>query len=233
MRKENEVKMLSPEMRRELKELFIKTERSYLLAQSTETRYIAQDIAGEFVALAFGTAPFEYKELGNEVKTKGFEFWIHQGFLPKRLVYRTLGDVINFRDKLKPRTVYKFRKFSDREIAEMMQAEELKAQKEWEEKRMTTIFQIEPSQDNLAFPPQEEKKEMTGLGNIDDVYKHYLKIVEENKELKDLLRNCKSSILFEADVVKETSGKQSNDYKMLSDLLTRIDAIVGAGGEKI
>ena len=54
----------------------------------------------------------------------------------------------------------------------------------------------------------------------------------ENQQLKELLRECKSSILFEADVVKETSGKHSKDYKMLSDLLTRIDAIVGAGGEK-
>ena len=29
---------------------------------------------------------------------------------------------------------------------------------------------------------------MTGLGNIDDVYKHYLKLVEENKHLKELLK---------------------------------------------
>lgn len=55
---------------------------------------------------------------------------------------------------------------------------------------------------------------------------------QNESKLKELLRECKSSILFEADVVKETSGKHSKDYKMLSDLLTRIDAIVGAGGEK-
>lgn len=122
-KKKNEVKKLSPEMRRELKELFIKTERSYRFAQYSETRYVAQDTAGEFVALAFGTAPFEYRELGNEVKAKGFVFWIHQGLLPNRLVYRAIGDMMNFRDKLKPRTVYKFRKFSDREIEEMLKKE--------------------------------------------------------------------------------------------------------------
>lgn len=121
--KKIEIKKLSPEMRRELKELLIKTERSYRLAHYTETRYVAQDTAGEFVALAFGTAPFEYRELGNEVKAKGFVFWIHQGLLPHRLVYKSLGDMMNFRDKLKPRTVYKFRKFSDKEIEEMLKKE--------------------------------------------------------------------------------------------------------------
>ena len=29
---------------------------------------------------------------------------------------------------------------------------------------------------------------MTGLGNIDDVYKHYLKVIEENKRLEKSLR---------------------------------------------
>ena len=32
---------------------------------------------------------------------------------------------------------------------------------------------------------------MTGLGNIDDVYKHYLKLVEENQKLKELLKECR------------------------------------------
>ena len=31
---------------------------------------------------------------------------------------------------------------------------------------------------------------MTGLGNIDDVYKHYLKVIDENKQLKELLSKC-------------------------------------------
>lgn len=52
----------------------------------------------------------------------------------------------------------------------------------------------------------------------------------KNQQLKELLKECKSSILFEADVVREISGKHSNDYKMLSDLLTRINSIIGEIG---
>ena len=32
---------------------------------------------------------------------------------------------------------------------------------------------------------------MTGLGNIDDVYKHYLKVIDENQQLKELLKRIK------------------------------------------
>ena len=35
---------------------------------------------------------------------------------------------------------------------------------------------------------------MTGLGNIDDVYKHYLKVIDENQQLKELLRECKEQL---------------------------------------
>lgn len=28
---------------------------------------------------------------------------------------------------------------------------------------------------------------MTGLGNIDDVYKHYLEVIDENQQLKDTI----------------------------------------------
>ena len=28
---------------------------------------------------------------------------------------------------------------------------------------------------------------MTGLGNIDDVYNHYLKVIDENQRLKDVI----------------------------------------------
>ena len=35
---------------------------------------------------------------------------------------------------------------------------------------------------------------MTGLGNIDDVYKHYLKLVEENNKLKELLMKCREKL---------------------------------------
>lgn len=36
---------------------------------------------------------------------------------------------------------------------------------------------------------------MTGLGNIDDVYKHYLKVIDENQQLKELLKECQYMIL--------------------------------------
>ena len=35
---------------------------------------------------------------------------------------------------------------------------------------------------------------MTGLGNIDDVYKHYLKLVKENQRLKDMLYKCREKL---------------------------------------
>jgi hypothetical protein len=68
---------------------------------------------------------------------------------------------------------------------------------------------------------------MTGLGNIDDVYKHYLVVIEENQQLKVLLRECRESVLFEAKVVKETSGKDSTAYKILTRILTKIDNAIG------
>ena len=35
---------------------------------------------------------------------------------------------------------------------------------------------------------------MTGLGNIDDVYKHYLKIFEENQRLKEEIKKLNEAI---------------------------------------
>ena len=35
---------------------------------------------------------------------------------------------------------------------------------------------------------------MTGLGNIDDVYKHYLKVIDENQQLKKLLLVCREML---------------------------------------
>ena len=35
---------------------------------------------------------------------------------------------------------------------------------------------------------------MTGLGNIDDVYKHYLNAIEENQQLKELLKTCREML---------------------------------------
>ena len=45
---------------------------------------------------------------------------------------------------------------------------------------------------------------MTGLGNIDDIYKHYLKLVEENQRLKELLkklhRDVQEIVLYSYDI---------------------------------
>ena len=35
---------------------------------------------------------------------------------------------------------------------------------------------------------------MTGLGNIYDVYKHYLKVIDENQQLKKLLLVCREML---------------------------------------
>lgn len=35
---------------------------------------------------------------------------------------------------------------------------------------------------------------MTGLGNIDDVYKHYLKVIDENTKLKEQLKEYKNQL---------------------------------------
>lgn len=64
---------------------------------------------------------------------------------------------------------------------------------------------------------------MPGLGNIDDVYKHYLKVVEENGRLKKLLKECHTQLLDKP--IREIQY----DIKMaeLKDLLKRIYDAIG------
>lgn len=38
---------------------------------------------------------------------------------------------------------------------------------------------------------------MTGLGNIDDVYNHYLKVIDENQQLKKLIHSLKCCLTSE------------------------------------
>lgn len=54
-----------------------------------------------------------------------------------------------------------------------------------------------------------------------------MKVAEENQQLKVLLIKCEESVLFEAKVVKETSGKDSTAYKILTRILTKIDNAMG------
>ena len=62
---------------------------------------------------------------------------------------------------------------------------------------------------------------MVGLGNIDDVYKQYLKLVEENQQLKELLKRC----------VPFVQACQYNYYRatpeQISSFLDRIDEMLG------
>ena len=75
---------------------------------------------------------------------------------------------------------------------------------------------------------------MTGLGNIDDVYKHYLKLAEENQQLKELLKECRE-FLYEILTgthsklsFKLESGIRKKDYMIsLSELKTKIDNEIG------
>ena len=65
---------------------------------------------------------------------------------------------------------------------------------------------------------------MTGLGNIDDVYKHYLKLVEENQQLKELLKECRNC------VTRQIYGSPTRQYfegVFDDELLTKIDNAIG------
>lgn len=44
---------------------------------------------------------------------------------------------------------------------------------------------------------------MTGLGNADDVYKHYLKVIEENKQLEKKLEIAIQAL---KQIIKENDG---------------------------
>ena len=65
---------------------------------------------------------------------------------------------------------------------------------------------------------------MTGLGNIDDVYKHYLVVIEENQQLKELLKECRNC------VTRQIYGSPTRQYfegVFDDELLTKIDNAIG------
>ena len=62
---------------------------------------------------------------------------------------------------------------------------------------------------------------MTGLGNIDDVYKHYLKVIDENRQLKELLKECIP--YFNALVEKRLKLEY---IPQVYELLTKIDEVL-------
>ena len=61
---------------------------------------------------------------------------------------------------------------------------------------------------------------MTGLGNIDDVYNHYFKVVDENQKLKELLKEAKDIIeWYKADCGYKDTPTEA--------ILTKIDSAIG------
>ena len=54
---------------------------------------------------------------------------------------------------------------------------------------------------------------MTGLGNIDDVYNHYLNVIDENQQLKELLKEC-----FEYIDWTDGTGSPISQQKLLDKI---------------
>lgn len=76
---------------------------------------------------------------------------------------------------------------------------------------------------------------MTGLGNIDDVYRHYLQVIEENQQLKELLKECKRQ-LEEVELCRyDVADVDQEDWFIISTeqagiakkMNTKIDNVIG------
>ena len=72
---------------------------------------------------------------------------------------------------------------------------------------------------------------MTGLGNIEDVYKHYLKVVDENQQLKELLKTCRE-MLEEYQYSEGDFTIGDNAEIDTSLLLKMIDNVIGEDKEQ-
>lgn len=59
---------------------------------------------------------------------------------------------------------------------------------------------------------------MTGLGNIDDVYKHYLKVIDENQQLKELLKECHHYIVNTPVYPQGDDVKQAEIHRLLDKI---------------
>ena len=69
---------------------------------------------------------------------------------------------------------------------------------------------------------------MVGLGNIDDVYKHYLKVIDENQQLKELLKECRDYVVNTLIELKNGYCYEENDYyHETKTLLTKVDNAIG------
>lgn len=74
---------------------------------------------------------------------------------------------------------------------------------------------------------------MVGLGNIDDVYKHYLKVIEENKQLEKKLDNATKAL----EEIKEYSSVyfriKERDTEYSENTMIRIGCISSQALAKI
>ena len=80
---------------------------------------------------------------------------------------------------------------------------------------------------------------MVGLGNIDDVYKHYLVVIEKNQQLKELLLECREVIhnLIDDEPCRYDHHGYCQEHNWLSDgvcphkqgkkLISQIDNVIG------
>lgn len=64
---------------------------------------------------------------------------------------------------------------------------------------------------------------MTGLGNIDDVYNHYLKVIDENQQLKELLKECVEAL----NDAQRDCGYSDSIIDICSPIITKIDNAIG------
>lgn len=62
---------------------------------------------------------------------------------------------------------------------------------------------------------------MTGLGNIDDVYKHYLKVIDENQQLKDVISKMCMELVDPDDNMSNGLAEYFNQ-----DLLLKIHEVL-------
>ena len=66
---------------------------------------------------------------------------------------------------------------------------------------------------------------MVGLGNIDDVYKHYIVVIEENQQLKELLQECRERLGDYAEFCIKGGYLNAEDEAV--KMITKINNVIG------
>lgn len=60
----------------------------------------------------------------------------------------------------------------------------------------------------------------------------YKNLIEENKQLRGLLKECKASVKLNSDITRGLEGKNSSNYQNLLSILSRINATLGESEEQ-